>query len=207
VWIAAGGPRTLRMAGGVADGVYVRVGTHPANLGQAVDAIRAGAIAAGRDPDTVPVGAIFHTVLVDEPERALAMGKSMATGYYEYSPSLFSAPGLRWPGPSPEALKRQHGVWPDFHHAPDLVASGRVVDFLPPAAADAFCLRGGPADVARQLVDAIGAAPVPLAHVVLHPIPNPASPDDPRQGFMARMAREVLPKVRSALGLRVHAAP
>src|SRR5258708_27261029 len=31
IWIAAGGPRTLRMAGGVADGVFIRVGTHPAN--------------------------------------------------------------------------------------------------------------------------------------------------------------------------------
>src|SRR5262249_20153044 len=28
IWIAAGGPRTLRMAGGVADGVFIRVGTH-----------------------------------------------------------------------------------------------------------------------------------------------------------------------------------
>jgi len=36
----------------------------------------------------------------------------------------------------------QHQVWPDFHHAPDLEMSGRVVDFLPSAAADAFCLRG-----------------------------------------------------------------
>ena len=32
IWIAAGGPRTLRMAGGVADGVFIRVGTHPANI-------------------------------------------------------------------------------------------------------------------------------------------------------------------------------
>ena len=29
IWIAAGGPRTLRMAGSVADGVFIRVGTHP----------------------------------------------------------------------------------------------------------------------------------------------------------------------------------
>jgi 5,10-methylenetetrahydromethanopterin reductase len=200
VWIAAGGPRTLYMAGGAADGVFVRVGTHPANLERAVALIGEGAAAAGRDPARVGVGAVFHTVLEDDPARALAMGKSMAAGYYEYSPGLFEAPGLPWPGASPETLKRDHAVWPDFHHAPDLAASGRVVDFLPPAAADAFCLRGGPADVARQLVDAIGAAPVALEHVVLHPIPNPAAPDDPQHGFMALMAREVLPRVRSKLG-------
>ena len=159
IWIAAGGPRTLRMAGGVADGVFIRVGTHPANIGVAVEAIRAGAAEAGRDPAAVRVAAIFHTVLVDEPHRALAMGKSMAAGYYEYSPTLFEAPRLAWAGPHPEALKHEHKVWPDFHHAPDLEASGRAVDFLPTDAADAFCLRGGPDQIVDQLVQAIPRRP------------------------------------------------
>jgi 5,10-methylenetetrahydromethanopterin reductase len=126
IWIAAGGPKTLRMAGGVADGVFIRVGTHPANIATAVDAIRAGAKDAGRDPARVRLGAIFHTVLVDDQARALTMAKSMAAGYYEYSPRLFDPPGLTWPGPDPDALKRDRQVWPDFHHAPDLEASGRV---------------------------------------------------------------------------------
>src|SRR2546429_2791204 len=50
IWIAAGGPRTLRMAGGVADGVFIRVGTHRANIAGSIEAIRAGAAAAGRAP-------------------------------------------------------------------------------------------------------------------------------------------------------------
>src|SRR5216684_8598281 len=70
VWIAAGGPKTLRMAGGVADGVFIRVGTHEANIATAVEAIRAGAAEAGRDPSGVRLGAVFHTVLVDDPARA-----------------------------------------------------------------------------------------------------------------------------------------
>ncbi|HZP39351.1 MAG TPA: LLM class flavin-dependent oxidoreductase [Methylomirabilota bacterium] len=199
IWIAAGGPRTLRMAGGVADGVFIRVGTHPANIATAVAAIRAGAAAAGRDPSTVRLGAVFHTVLVDEPERALAMARSMAAGYYEYSPALFDPPGLVWNGPEPEALKRARGVWPDFHHAVDLEASGRAADFLPEKAADAFCLRGGPAEVARQLVETLRGAPAAFEHVVLHPIPDPRWPDDPERGYTARVAREVLPVVRRAL--------
>jgi 5,10-methylenetetrahydromethanopterin reductase len=198
IWIAAGGPRTLRMAGGVADGVFVRVGTHRDNLARAVAAIHDGARAAGRDPAAVGVGAVFHTVLEDDPARSLRMGKSMAAGYYEYSPSLFEAPGLAWPGPDPEALKRERGVWPDFHHAPDLEASGRVVDFLPAAAADAFCLRGGPGAIVEQALEVLRAAPVALAHVVLHPIPDPRFPDDPERGYTARVAREVLPRLRAA---------
>src|SRR5499433_2094035 len=67
IWIAAGGPRTLRMAGGVADGVFIRVGTHPANITKSIEEIRAGAVAAGRDPAKVGLGAVFHTVLVEDP--------------------------------------------------------------------------------------------------------------------------------------------
>lgn len=202
IWIAAGGPRTLRMAGGVADGVFIRVGTHRANVARAIEAVRAGAAAAGRDPAAVRLGAVFHTVLVDDRQRALAMGKSMAAGYYEYSPTLFEAPGLAWKGPDPETLKRDHEVWPDFHHAPDLEASGRVVEFLPEAAAGAFCLHGAAAQVVEQLVDVLRAAPAAFDHVVLHPVPNPRMPDDPERGYMARVAREVLPAVRSALDAR-----
>lgn len=199
VWIAAGGPKTLRMAGGVADGVFIRVGTHPANIATAVSAIRAGAAEAGRDPAAVKLGAIFHTVLVDEPSRALTMARSMAAGYYEYSPALFAPPALTWTGPDPETLKRDRSVWPDFHHAPDLEASGKVVDFLPIEAADAFSLRGAPPEVATRLVAALRAAPVAFDYVVLHPIPDPKWPSDPERDYTARVAREVLPKVRKEL--------
>jgi len=199
IWIAAGGPRTLRMAGAVADGVFIRVGTHPANIAAAVDAVRAGAAAVGRAPSAVRIGAVFHTVLVDDPRRALSMAKSMAAGYYEYSPTLFEAPGLAWAGPDPETLKREHEVWPDFHHAPDLEASGRAVDFLPESAGEAFSLRGSPAEIAQRLIDVLCATPVALEYVVLQPIPNPTTPDDREQGYMARMARDVLPRVRRAV--------
>jgi 5,10-methylenetetrahydromethanopterin reductase len=199
IWIAAGGPRTLRMAGGVADGVFIRVGTHQANLARTLEAIRAGAGEAGRDPATVRVGAIFHTVLVDDPGRALLMGKSMAAGYYEYSPALFEAPGFTWAGPDPETLKHERRVWPDFHHASDLEASGRAVDFLPTEVADAFCLRGGPDAIVEQLVGVLAGAPVAFDYVVLHPIPDPRFPVDPERDYTARVAREILPHVRARL--------
>jgi hypothetical protein len=136
---------------------------------------------------------------MDDPARALLMGKSMAAGYYEYSPMLFDPPGLRWTGPDPEALKHHRQVWPDFHHAPDLELSGRAVDFLPTEAADAFCLRGGPSDIVTQLVNVIRTSPCPLDYVVLHPIPDPKFPVDPQNDYTARVAREILPAVRTAL--------
>ena len=177
IWIAAGGPRTLRMAGSGRRSVHPRgnaPGEHLDGGGSDPGGGRGGRTRSG----AVRLGAVFHTVLVDEPGLALTMAKSMAAGYYEYSPTLFDPPRLEWTGPSPETLKRDRQVFPDFHHAPDLAASGRAVDFLPTSAADAFSLRGGPAEVADQLIDVLRRAPAEFDYVVLHPIPNPPSPDD-----------------------------
>jgi hypothetical protein len=96
-------------------------------------------------------------------------------------------------------LKREEKVWPDFHHSADLESSGRVVDFLPEAAVDAFSLHGGASDIIAQLVALLRAAPVGFDHVVLHPIPDPVRPEDHEHGYKARVAREILPALRAAL--------
>ena len=164
--------------------------------------IRRGAESAGRAPQDVRLGAVFHTVLVDAPEDALTLGKAMAAGYYEYSPMLFEPPGLAWDGPDPEALKAERGVWPDFHHDPDLLKAGRAVDFLSMAHADAFALRGGVEAVAEQLLGILRRCAdigIEFEHVVLHPIPNPPSPDQGDNAYTERVARELLPRLRAEL--------
>lgn len=105
IWIAAGGPKTIEMAGRVADGVFLRVGRHPENLRTAIERVHTGAREAGRDPHEIGIGLIFHTVMSDDPAEIRATARSMAAGYYEYSPALFEIPGLPWDGPSVEELK------------------------------------------------------------------------------------------------------
>ena len=196
VWIAAAGPRMLRAAGRVADGVFIRVGRHPSNVRAAVEQVREGAVEAGRDPDSVRLGLVLHTVLEDDAERALTIGKSMAAGYYEYSPHLFEIAGLSWDGP--EVHELQARVHPDFHHHPDLEESGRLVDFLPDAAADAFCVRGAASEVVAQLIEVLSLG-IEFEIVVPHPVPNPPAP---REGggpaSLERVAGEVMPLVRAA---------
>lgn len=202
VWLTAGGPRTLEMGGRVADGVFMRVGTHHATISDTVGRIRRGAEQAGRDPLSVPLGIIFHTVFVDDPDEALVMARAMAAGYYEYSPMLFDPPDLTWDGPDPEILKHERGVWPDFHHDPDLLKAGRAVDFLSEDHADAFALRGSAEQIVDQLVAVLANAAdngIEFEYVVLHPIPNPPSPDDADDGYTVRVAREILPAVRERL--------
>jgi 5,10-methylenetetrahydromethanopterin reductase len=198
VWIAAGGPRTLRMAGRVANGVFIRVGKHETNLRKAIEAVRAGASEAGRNPNEVKIALIFHTILTDNLERAALLSRSMAAGYYEYSPMLFEAPNFTWNGPPVEELKKQ--VWPDFHHAEDLEASGRVVSFLPDEVADAFAIYGTPEMIARQLHDVLKFG-FPIDMIVPHPVPTPP-PGGSRPDYIERFATEVIPLLKAETATR-----
>ena len=171
VWIAGQGPRTLEMAGRVADGVFVRVGVHPENLRLAVDAVRAGERAAGRAVGEVRIGCVFHTVFGEDAAKVSRIARAVAAGYYEYSPRLFANIGLPWDGEDMAQLKRR--VWPDFHHARDMEAAGDVVAFLPDAAANAFALRG-PFEAIREQLSAILDLGLPIEIVVPHPVPTPA---------------------------------
>jgi 5,10-methylenetetrahydromethanopterin reductase len=170
VWIAAGGPRTLRMAGRCADGVFIRVGRHEANLTHAVEQVHAGAREAGRDPNDVGIGLIFHTVVPDDADAVVPIVRAMAAGYYEYSPALFDIPGLTWDAPPAEDIKR--GVIDDFHHAPDLVAAGNLVGFLDVDTAESFAVFGSPEQMAAQ-IDATLNMGFRVDLVVPHPVPLP----------------------------------
>ena len=137
--------------------------------------IRRGAKAAGRDLDGIGIGLIFHTVTGDDPVEIRAISRSMAAGFYEYSPALFEIPGLPWNGPPVEALKER--VYPDFHHAPDLVTSGNLVDFIDDETAASFSLHGTTHHIAEQLRQAIeitGRADIVVPHPV--PMPKPGEP-------------------------------
>ncbi len=196
IWIAAGGPKTLHMAGRVADGVFIRVGRNKANIFTSVDAVRKGAEEAGRNPDGIKIAIILHTILTDDEERAALMSRSMAAGYYEYSPMLFDQAGFTWDGPDIKELKKQ--VWPDFHHAADLEASGRLVSFLSDEIADSFALYGTPATIAAQLHDVLKLG-LRIDLIIPHPVPTPP-PGGPRPDYIDRFAGEVLPRLRSLAG-------
>jgi 5,10-methylenetetrahydromethanopterin reductase len=201
VWIAAAGPKTLRMAGRSADGVLIRVGRHPANIGYAVEQVRAGIEESGRDPSGFSFGLIVHTVLVDEPDRALRIGRTMAAGYYDHTRALFERAGLSWDGPSPEELK-QETIRPDFHHTYDLAAAGEHLTFLPSEAADSFVFWGGVDEVRGQMLETLRHDFGVEWEMVVPQPPGARYPHETSGPFyMERMAREVLPAVREALGV------
>ena len=202
VWMAAGGPRTLRMCGRLADGVFVRVGRHPDNLRHAVAQVHAGAEEAGRDPSDVKIALIFHTIMTDDADEIRAIARSMAAGYYEYSPKLFRVPGFEWNGPPIEQLQQQ--VVPDFHHTEALVEAGGLVNFLSDEVAESFSLFGSDEEIAQQINDTLDLG-FAVELVVPHPVPPPV-PGQPVPRLMANgiraddyttwFAREIIPRVR-----------
>ncbi|MDA0350703.1 MAG: LLM class flavin-dependent oxidoreductase [Chloroflexi bacterium] len=195
VWIAAGGPRTLRMAGRVADGVFIRVGRHEANLRAAVEAVHAGAREVGRDSSDVQIGVVLHTLLTNDHAYAARVGRAIAAGFYEYSPMLFEGAGLEWGGPDVKSLRDR--VWPDFHHAEDLAAAGKVVDFLSDEAAAAFAVSGGTDELVTQLRGVLKLG-LPISTVVIHRLPgNPgAKAVRGARGWKEIVARDVLERLQ-----------
>ena len=71
IYLAAIGPRALRLAGGVADGVLLNAYVPPGYVRYAVEEVRAGARAAGRDPGAVEVAGMLVVRLTDEPAALL----------------------------------------------------------------------------------------------------------------------------------------
>jgi 5,10-methylenetetrahydromethanopterin reductase len=71
VLVTAEGPRTLEMAGRVADGVVMHTGTDPAILTESLQAVHRGAREAGRDPADVEVWVFVKLGIADTREQAV----------------------------------------------------------------------------------------------------------------------------------------
>jgi 5,10-methylenetetrahydromethanopterin reductase len=67
VYLAAIGPKALRLAGAVADGVLLNAYVPPSYVRYAVAEVRQGARAAGRDPDAVDIACMLVVRLTDDP--------------------------------------------------------------------------------------------------------------------------------------------
>ncbi len=135
IWISALGPRAVRLAGEVADGVLLNW-CSPERVATAVTELREGAEAAGRDPSAVTVAVYVRAGLgMDEDEAIRAM--RTAAGEYASSPAYarqFVRMGL---GDQAAAAAAAH-------------ASGRPDD-VPEALVRAVCLLGDEAAAGERL--------------------------------------------------------
>ena len=99
IWIAALGPKAVRLAGKIADGVILNWCT-PDRVAEARGAIRAAAGEAGRDPDAVTIAVYVRASFSGRADEALLAAAAEYASYPAYA-RQFEAMGV---GPSAEAV-------------------------------------------------------------------------------------------------------
>ena len=80
IYLAAIGPRALRLAGAVADGVLLNAYVPASYVPRAVAEVRAGAEEAGRDPDAVEIACMLVVRLTDDPASILPQLRARLAG-------------------------------------------------------------------------------------------------------------------------------
>lgn len=152
--IAAAGPRALRLAGAVADGVLISVGSQMSALEHARDLVFEGARQAGRDPARSRLIVNLRTVIREDREEARAWASPLCAHHLSDAAWLaetgIEAAGLQ----APEDLGR---LYPDYFHAEDWERAVNLSSFLPHdlrgQMCDALGMIGTPADSVHRLQD------------------------------------------------------
>jgi 5,10-methylenetetrahydromethanopterin reductase len=70
LWLAAGGPKTMRLAGEIADGVLLGAGLSESVVRDSIGQVREGARAAGRDPASIEIWGYTKIFLCESEEQA-----------------------------------------------------------------------------------------------------------------------------------------
>jgi 5,10-methylenetetrahydromethanopterin reductase len=183
VYLAAEGPRTLELAGRLADGVIVGLGLTPEVIALSLAAIERGARAAGRRLADLDVWWFAKTNVADTREAAVAPIK-MALAASANHAFRFTLEGKGVPAALHEPIRGLQREYNSHHH--EIAGAGNAVltdrwgltDFL----VDRFAVAGTPAQCAAQLRRAMAAGARQFITTSFVP--------DPRV-FMRRWTREV----------------
>lgn len=188
IYVSAEGPKTLELAGELADGVCMHTGTTPEIVSDSLSHLRRGAEKADRDPDSIDVWAMLKTAVADSREEAVSEIRMGLAGSAHHV-FRFGLEGKYVPehlhGPVLELVSRYdtrvHEVW-NGQNA-DLSDDLGLTEFL----ADRFALVGTPSECIERLS---GLRDAGLRQVIL-----PALGPDPA-GMLRRLGEEVFPAVR-----------
>ena len=160
LYLSAEGPRTLELAGEIADGVIVNVGLQPALVRDAVARVHAGARRAGRDPATIDLWTLVRANVTDDVAAGLdEIRMELASNAHHVF--RFTLDGKHVPDDLADAIRRvQKGYQPAAHEALGPSPNAALLDREPALRAylaERFAAVGPPAAVAdtlRAVVDA-----------------------------------------------------
>jgi 5,10-methylenetetrahydromethanopterin reductase len=154
LYLSAEGPRTLELAGELADGVIVNVGLEPGLVREAVARVHAGAHRAGRDPASIDLWTMVRANVVDDVTAGIdEIRMELASNAHHVF--RFTLEGKQVPGELADAIRRvQKGYQPAAHEALGPSPNARLLDAEPVLRAwlaDRFAAVGPPAAVAEKL--------------------------------------------------------
>ena len=146
VWVSATGPRTLELAGRVADGVILLAGLHPDGISFALEHIDRGAEAAGRS-ERPPVTVFAYGAISEDEEAAIAAARTIAAWFPQTAPVHCRLAGL-----PQEIIDQVRGSYAggEFQEA------ARAAEALPVEFVKRMALAGGRDEARQHLRDLAG---------------------------------------------------
>jgi len=130
--IAAHGPRTIEVAGEVADGVLLQTGLHPGAIELARKHLEIGAQRTGRNVDDIEVIHTATTIIVDDQKEAREIARPMCVQRLVEKSHM---PYLHAAGIEADDLEipvdELNELYPDIPHAEDWEKAMRLCSFLP----------------------------------------------------------------------------
>jgi len=174
IHMAASGPKNLRLAGEIADGVILLSGVAPRNLAASSATVQDGAAAAGKG-GRVPMTVSAFCRVTDDVATAARELKPICAGIAQNGGASF----LALAGVHVDVPTQIPGVYPDLVHAEDWELAVRacepyVSDHAVEVFAREFCLFGTPEEIVERLaaVQEVGATAVFLQHVGSYTLPH-----------------------------------
>jgi 5,10-methylenetetrahydromethanopterin reductase len=160
IYLAAEGPRTLELAGEVADGVIVNLGLQPALIRDALARVQAGAQRAGRDPASLDLWTLVRVNVIDDVRAGIDEIK-MELASSAHHVFRFTLEGKDVPPEFAERIRRvQRGYQPAAHEQLGPSPNAALLDADPALLgylADRFAVVGPPAACVEKLSAAAAA--------------------------------------------------
>ncbi len=149
IYLAASGPKMLELAGEIADGILIMVGTAPGTVAWALEHIDTGLKRSGRQRKDVRLMLVATTMIDENKARAIDQMRPCAAGLFKnaHAKIYMQTAGLDAPTETPAIPN----VYPDLGHAVDWEEAKRVTTFVPDEVVDAVMMVGPASAIAERI--------------------------------------------------------
>jgi alkanesulfonate monooxygenase SsuD/methylene tetrahydromethanopterin reductase-like flavin-dependent oxidoreductase (luciferase family) len=153
IMIGATGPRNLWLAGGVADIVQLEVGVTDAAIRWGIGNVRAGAEAAGRNPDDVAISIVCAMWVSDDIDEARTRCSWAATSAANHIEEVMRNPGHGMPEEMTSVVERRRAVGYQHDYESHLEETEAERLFLTDEVVDSFGIAGDAERCRARLAD------------------------------------------------------